>query len=174
MGIAIESFYLGAPMDRYEYMKMPISIFPEHTKKQYDMEKYATNGFIYLEIRSAIYSLPQGGVLANKLLRKRLAPEGFYEVPHTPGLWKHISRPIQFSLVVDDFGVKYVGKKHALFLLQVLHKYYKISIDWTGSLYCGITLKWNYDEHWVDISMPGYIDKVRKRFQHEVPTKPQH
>ena len=126
------------------------------------------------EIRSAIHGLPQGGVMANKLLRKRLTSEGFYEVPHTPGLWKHISRPIQFSLVVDDFGVKYVGKKHALFLLQVLHKYYKTSIDWTGSLYCGITLNWNYEEHWVDISMPGYIDKVRKRFQQELPTKLQH
>ena len=110
MGIDIESFYLGTPMDRHEYMKMPISIFPEHTKTQYNMEEHAKNGFIYLEICSAIYGLPQGGVLANKLLRKRLAPEGFYEVPHTPGLWKHISRPIQFSLVVDDFGVKYVGK----------------------------------------------------------------
>jgi hypothetical protein len=28
----------------------------------------------------------------------------------TPGLWTHKTRPILFSLVVDDFGVKYVGK----------------------------------------------------------------
>ena len=161
-------------MDRYEYMKMPLSIFPEHIKRQYNMEAHALNGFVYLEIRKAIYGLPQGGILANKLLRKRLAPHGYYEVAHTPGLWRHVTRPIEFSLVVDDFGVKYVGKKHADHLLKVLHKYYKTSIDWKGSLYCGISLNWNYNERYVDISMPGYIDKVRQRFNHEMPPKPQH
>ena len=164
MGIDIKSFYLTAPLDRYEYMKMPLSIFPEHTKKDYNMEANAIDGFVYLEIRRAIYGLPQGGILSNKLLRKRLAPEGYYEVAHTPGLWRHISRPISFSLVVDDFGVKYVGKEHADHLLEILHRHYKTSIDWKGSLYCGITLDWNYDKRYLDISMPGYIDKVRQRF----------
>ena len=143
---------------------MPLSIFPEHTKKDYNMEANAIDGFVYLEIRRAIYGLPQGGILSNKLLRKRLAPEGYYEVAHTPGLWRHISRPISFSLVVDDFGVKYVGKEHADHLLEILHRHYKTSIDWKGSLYCGITLDWNYDKRYLDISMPGYIDKVRQRF----------
>ena len=169
MGIYEKSFYLCTPMDRYEYMKMPLSIFPEHIKRQYNMEAHALNGFVYLEIRKAIYGLPQGGILANKLLRKRLAPHGYYEVAHTPGLWRHVTRPIEFSLVVDDFGVKYVGKKHADHLLKVLHKYYKTSTDWKGSLYCGVSLNWNYNELYVDISMPGYIDKVRQRFNHEMP-----
>ena len=31
---------------------------------------------------------------------------------YTPGLWLHEWRPIQFSLVVDDFGVKYVGEEN--------------------------------------------------------------
>ena len=66
-----------------------------------------------MEIRKAIYGLPQAGVLANKLLKKRLAPEGYYEMPHTPGMWKHVSRPIAFTLVVDDFAVKYVNKHNA-------------------------------------------------------------
>ena len=63
-----------------------------------------------MEIIKAIYGLPQAGVLVNKLLKKRLAPAGYYEMPHTPALWKHVSRPIAFTLVLDDFGVKYVGK----------------------------------------------------------------
>ena len=57
-----------------------------------------------------MYGLPQAGILANKLLRKRLATFGYIEVPHTPGLWKYIWLPVQFTLVVDDFGVKYVGQ----------------------------------------------------------------
>ncbi len=81
-------------MDRFEYMKMPLDIFPPHTKAQYKLDKHTKNGFIYLEIRKAIYGLPQAGILANQLLRQRLRPHGYYEVNHTPGLWKHITRPV--------------------------------------------------------------------------------
>ena len=80
-----------------------------------------------MEIRKSIYGLPQAGVLANKLLKKRLAPSGYYNMPHTPGLWKHVSRPIAFTLVVDDFGAKYVGKKNADHLIAALKRKYKIS-----------------------------------------------
>jgi hypothetical protein len=152
----VKHFYLETPLDRYEYMKMPLAVFPQHVRDQYDLETHAKNGYVFLEIRKAIYGLPQSGRLANKLLRKRLEPEGYYEVAHTPGLWKHVSRPIQFTLVVDDLGVKYVGKKHADHLLNVIKKHYQCSVDWAGDLYCGINLDWHYDTpvRHVDISMP--------------------
>ena len=98
MGIDIKSFYLTAPLPEPEYMKMPLSVFPRHVRDQYNLETHVKNGFVYLEIRRAIYGLPQAGILANKLLRERLEPEGYYEVTHTPGLWKHVSRPVQFSI----------------------------------------------------------------------------
>ena len=44
-------------------------------------------------------------------------------------MWKHMSRPIAFTLVVDDFGVKYVGKKNADHLVATLKGKYKISKD---------------------------------------------
>ena len=66
----IKNFYLGMPMDRFEYMKMPIGIFPQATIDQYNLNKHAQNRFVYLEIRKAIYGLPQAGILANKLLRQ--------------------------------------------------------------------------------------------------------
>ena len=110
MGIDISNFYLGTPMDRYEYMKMPLALFPDHIVKQYNLGEKAKNGFVYLEMRKAIYGLPQAGSLANKLLKERLEPHGYIEVPHTPGLWKHKTRPVQFSLVVEDSSVRYVGR----------------------------------------------------------------
>ena len=39
---------------------------------------------------------------------------------HTPGLFKHESRPINFSLVVDDFGVLYRSKADAKHLEAAL------------------------------------------------------
>ena len=127
-----------------------------------------------MQIERGMYGLPQAGILANKLLRKRLAPHGYYELPHTPGLWKHVSLPIQFSLVVDDFGVKYVGKQSALHLINALKQSYEIKEDWEGALYCGISLKWNYNERYLDTSMEYYVDKQLKRYKHKLPNKPQH
>jgi len=170
----IKNFYLGTPMDRFEYMKMPIGIFPQATIEQYNLNEHAKNGFVYLEIRKAIYGLPQAGILANKLLRQRLRPHGYYEVAHTPGLWKHNTRPTQFTLTVDDFGVKYVGSDNAQHLIKALRQHYEVEEDWDGKLYCGITLKWDYEKRHVDISMPGYISKLLSRFEHKSPAKPQH
>ena len=39
-------------------------------------------------------------------------------------------RPIDFTLVVDDFGVSYEENEHALHLQQTLRKYYDaVSVD---------------------------------------------
>merc|ERR1711966_38991 len=89
----IANFYLGTPLDRHEYMKMPLSIFPQHIKEQYNLDNKAYQGHVWLEIRTAIYGLPQAGILANKQLRTRLAKHGYFEVNHTPGLWRHVPRP---------------------------------------------------------------------------------
>ena len=113
--------------------------------------------------------------MANEQLKQNLAPAGYYKVPHTPGLFTHVTRPIQFTLVVDDFGVKYVGKEHADHLIKTLEANYdKMLVDWEGKLYCGITLEWNYEEAFLDISMPGYIDKLRARYKYEMPSWLQH
>ena len=58
--------------------------------------------------------------------------EGYYETATTPGLWRQKWRPIMFCLIVDDFGVEYVGKQHADHLDMVLKKYHNITEYWTG------------------------------------------
>jgi hypothetical protein len=76
MGLNIGSFYLKTPLARYNYMKFPLALFPEHVIAQYDLNTHVHKGFVYVEIQKAIYGLPQAGILANQLLRKRLAPAG--------------------------------------------------------------------------------------------------
>lgn len=66
---------------------------------------------------------------------------------------------VQFTLVVDDFGIKYVCQDHLNHLIKALKKFYEVSVDESGSLYCGITLKWDYDKRILDISMPEYVIK---------------
>ena len=103
-------------------------------------------GYIYMQIERGMYGLPQAGILANELLRKRLAPHGYYGLPHTPGLWKHVTLAVKFTLVVDDFGIKYQGEESVKYVLAALTQNYEVSVDLTGGLYCGIKLKWNYDK----------------------------
>ena len=71
----------------------------------------------------------QAGLIAQQLLDKLLNKKGYKQRNITPGFWTNYWRPIWFSLCVDDFGVKYVGKQHADNLMKVLREHYKISSD---------------------------------------------
>ena len=75
--------------------------------------------------------------------------------------------------MVDDFGVKYVRKYTADHLIQALKKLYNISIDWTGSLYCGLAINWDYDKRICDMFMPTYTQEYLHKFQHPAPYHPQ-
>ena len=79
----IASMCLETPLDRYEYMCMPIKIIPQEIIDHYNLLPKVKNGFVYMEIRRGMYGLPQAGVLANKLLKERLIKYGYYKVPHT-------------------------------------------------------------------------------------------
>ena len=103
-----------------------------------------------------------------------MAPFGYHPVPHSPGFWTHVSRPTVFTLCVDDFGIKYTTKDDANHLLNAIQSSYTISIDWEGKQYVGLSLNWNYDKRYVDLSMPGYIKKVLQRLLHPSPTRPQY
>jgi hypothetical protein len=174
-GADIKNMYLETPLDRYEYMKMPISLFPADIIEHYRLNEKVLNGFVYMEIRKGMYGLPQAGILANKLLKERLARHGYFEQPHTPGLWKHVSRPVWFNLCVDDFGIKYIGREHLQHLYDALRmETYDIVEDLEGDLYCGIALKWNYAKHHVDLAMVKYVMKQMTKYGHVAPLKPQH
>ena len=135
------------------------------------------NGWIYFDILRGCYGLPQSGRLANYLLRTQLEKAGYYETATTPGLWRQKWRPIQFVLIVDYFGIKYVGKQHTLHLLKVLEQNYEITDDWDGKKSSGIKLVWNYDEQHAKrtcrISMYRYIKKFIMKYGHSKPSKAQ-
>ena len=95
-----------------------------------------------------LYRGAQGDVLATtsrnastQVVRKRINEKGYVKEKLTPVFWTHQWRPILFTLCVDDFGVKYVGKQHADHLMQVLSEHYTILHDWMGAKYLGIDLK---------------------------------
>ena len=76
--------------------------------------------------------------------------------------------------MVDDFEIKYVSQENIDHLLIALRKYYKVSVDEEGCLYCGITIEWDYKNWTLEISMPGYVEKQLIKYKHESPKRPQH
>jgi hypothetical protein len=107
-----------------------------------------------------MYGLPQAGIIAQQLLEKRLCQHGYHQSKTTSGLWKHDTRLISFTLVVDNFGVKYVGEENAQHLLDTVQQFYKCLCDWDGKRYCGLTIKWDYNGRKVHLSMPNYVHKA--------------
>jgi hypothetical protein len=158
----VTNFNLNTPMEREEYVHIAINLIPPEIINEYNLKELVdANGSVLARVDKGMYGLPQAGMLANKLLKERLDKHGYYETSHTPGLWRHKTRPIMFALVVDDFGIRYVGKQHADHLIAALRQDYEaVTIDWKGDLFCGITLDWNYDQRTVDLLMPGYVEKA--------------
>ena len=119
-------------------MKLPLEIIPAEIIQQYKLQYLAHKGFLHIEIQKGVYVLPQAGTISNDKLNLHLAKFGYEPAPIPPVLWRHQTRPLQFSLVVDDFGVKYELQADTTHLLDALKQMYKISEDWDGKLYCGL------------------------------------
>ena len=170
----LKNFFLNTPLERYEYMWIPIKSIPDDVIQQYNLLPLVHNGNVMVEIRKGIYGLPQAAILAYELLVTRLAIHEYYPAPNTLGLFLHATRPISFTLWVDDFGIKYINKCDVDHLESCLNEHYETTMDWSGSQYLGFNLDWHYNLRYVIVSMPGYILRALERFKHPFPTKPQH
>ena len=118
--------------------------------------------------------IPTIGHFSQQNAGKCLAKQGYRELPHTPGLFRHKTRQVWFTLVVDDFGIKYGGEENAKHSLGVLKEFYEMEEYWTRSLYCGITLNFHYKNQYVDIAMPNYVPNQLLKYGLPPPKRAQH
>jgi hypothetical protein len=170
----LANFYLMTPLKRPEYAKIKLSDIPEEVTTEYNLNQYATqDGWIYIEVKRGMYGLPQAGSLGHDLLTQRLNDEGYYQSQIVPGFWKHKTKPIQFVLVVDDFGIKYLKKEDLDHLIRSLEKYYEVAVDLDGKEFVKIELDWDYEKRQVHLSMAPYLQKALRQFDNIVPTKRQ-
>jgi hypothetical protein len=130
MTMNIFNFYLMTPLHRAKFIQIKLSDIPNEVIREYKLREKATkNRSIYIRAKCSMYGIPQAGLLANKLLKKHLNKHGYWQSKLVPGLWKHDTRSIQFTLVVNNFGVKYIGKEHAQHLKNALKEHYKLTFD---------------------------------------------
>ncbi len=80
-----------------------------------------------------MYGLPQVGIIAQDLLQACLAKVGYHQSKNIPGLWTHETRKTCFTLVVDDFAIKYTSMEDAQHLIDALKHDNTITIDWVAT-----------------------------------------
>ena len=154
--IDIKDFYLNTPMKRPEYMRLKLTDIPDEVIEHYNLRELATaDGYVYCKVSKGMYGLPQAGIIAQELLATRLGEHGYYQSKIVNGLWKHKTRPICFCFVVDDFAVKYINREDANHLINMIRKYYPMTVDEEATKYIGLTIQWDYTDRKVHTHMPG-------------------
>jgi hypothetical protein len=118
-----------------------------------------------------MYGLPQAGLIAQELLEQQLSNVGYSQSKIIPGLWTHETRQTCFTLVVNNFAVKFTKMGDAQHLIEALKQNYMITINWGAIKYIGLTFDWDYNKGQVHVHMPGYLDKVFLTFKHVAPSK---
>ncbi len=142
-------------------MRLKITDIPDKIIQEYNLLKLVSpDGYVYCEIRKGMCGLPQAGLIVQELLQERLAKNGYHQSKIIPGLWTHETWPITFTLVVDDFAIKYVRQEDANHLINAIKTYYICTVNEEATKYIGLTLEWDYKHQKAHIHMPDYLRKA--------------
>jgi len=162
--VDITDYYLSEPMERAEYLRIPTKLFSKEVLDSLDLRKHIDDDAIFFKVQRTMYGLPQAGYLAQVGLVKHLNSFGYVEDPTVPMLFRHETRDVRFSLVVDDFFIVYHDKANFDHLVDALRGKYKVTVDLKGAKYLGMTIDHDRKKHELRISMPGYVAKMLEQF----------
>jgi hypothetical protein len=99
--IDIKKIYVNTPLGRFKYMVINLSSLPQETIDKYNLIELAQDGNVYIEIQKGIYGLPQAGILANELLQRNLAKDG-YQPTDTTHTWPMEARYSPGLIIVSS------------------------------------------------------------------------
>ena len=169
----ISNMYLGSDLPEAEYVRFRLNLIPKEFAAAYNLSELATpDGYVYARVNKAWYGLKQAGKIAHDDLVERLAEAGYQKTGLVEGYFKHETRNIDFTLVVDDFLIKYVNDDDLQHLREAVGKYYKFKVDLEAKQYVGINLKWNYKDGTVRLSMDGYVEQALRELEYADPGRP--
>ena len=164
-------FYIGTELENHDdpdYFKIKSPKVPSGICQKYNIS-CDSDDYIYFRLDKCLYGHAVAGRLSNKELVKLLKVAGYHESDLVPCLFKHETRKIVFSLIVDDLGVKHVNDEDVQHLIDAISPRWKVKHNPTGDKYIGMNLKWNYDpmNPSVEISNEETVPKSLARFDKE-------
>ena len=169
--IDIKDFYLGSKLTEPEYVSIAVKNIPSETMMEFDLHRYADSGNVLFQVDGTMYGHPVAGRIANEDLVSHLAQHGYIQDPNIPSFFENSLNKVSFTLVVDDFGVKYTGVENLQDLIRVLELRYIIKVDTSGQKYVGIRLAWDYLANTVTLDMPTTVPDAIARFLPKGPRK---
>ena len=170
--IDLKDFYLKSTLPVPGWIQVPIKDISQSILAAHDLIKYIVDGHILCRVDGTMYGHPYAGRGANIDLVAHLLAHDFTQDSNIPCLFTHRTRCISFTLVVDDFGVKYNIIDDFNFLVNTLKKKYELHVDLTGAKYLGVRLDWDYVANTVTPSMPTYVAAGIARFCPDGPPPP--
>ena len=124
MTIDIDDFFLLSTLPRSEYVRISVAVLPDDIREEFRLNQYIHNDYVLFEITKVMYGLPQAEYLAQKELVEYLSKFDYHPAPSDPCLFRYKNNGVAFTLVVDDFQVKYKDRKFATYLLSPLQERY--------------------------------------------------
>ena len=107
----------------------------------YNLQPLIHNGYVYARIKKAWYGLKKSGEIVHDNLVAHLLKYGYKKAPWTDSPFLHATWNILFTLVVNDFGIKYTQKEDVDHLIASIRKKYLFKIDWDAKQHIGMHLK---------------------------------
>ena len=161
----IENFYLQSTLKESAWMWMNLNTLTPEIIDYFQLRKIATQkGLVLVEVTGGMYGHPLAGIGAYNDLHKHLSDNGYSSDETSPCVYSNADKSIVCVLIVDDFAIKYKSRRKAEEFWAMLGKKYVVKVDWEGSTYNGFTIKFDYKRHFVDISMPGYVEKMLRMY----------
>jgi hypothetical protein len=106
MTLDVKDFYLMTPLPRPEYIRIPLKFLSPKIINQHSLQPFVHNNSILFEVTKSMYGLPHAGKIAQDVLIGRLVKHGYLQ-SGTTCLFRHVTNGVAFTLVVDDFAVKF-------------------------------------------------------------------
>ncbi len=169
----LTDFYLGTPvtlpLSQRQFIPIDVDSYSPAVLARLSLLPFirtTRNGkrFVIFHIDQTMYGLKDAGKLSNLRLVSLLSASGFLETT-TPCLFRHVSRPISFVLVVDDFGIKYQNRDGYDYLISCLSRLYHVKSHPIASKFLGFAITHDRSQRTLSLSYPGYVDALLHRLR---------
>ena len=163
----IGDFYLHTPLEEPDrvYLRIHVRYMTDAVIEKHQLRQFVVDSQIWFRVDRAIYGHPKAGLLSKQKLDKHLLSWGYAEDPVVSCLYHHKDNGTYFSLVVDDFLVKVrstAARKH--FEDCMAAGGYPMTYEAEATKYIGFTIAIDRARGTLQLSMPGYVAKLCKRY----------